>query len=91
MKLHPITWLMVVLATVETAAAIITFTDGARQLSLGVLGVFGENVTGGWGPFIARSIPTFTYALGWFGLAATVEFLYRIWRELQSRRSSLTG
>ena len=78
---------MVTLSGFEFAAALIAFVDVTRQRALGVFGMFADTVGSGWGAFIAQSVPTFTYALGWIGTAAMVEFLFRIWRELIAIRS----
>jgi|CXWL01.1.fsa_nt_gi hypothetical protein len=89
MKLHPITWLLVVLSALELVAALINFSDGARSLSLNVMPSINTDPSAlSWGAFIARSLPTFTYALGWLGTAAMVEFLFRIWHELVAMRSA---
>ncbi len=89
MKLHPITWLMIALAIVEFGAALLAFTDGARSLGLGYQPVLpaGLPVTN-WVAFLAASIPSMTYGLGWLGSAAMVEFLFRIWRELRAIRAA---
>jgi uncharacterized membrane protein YciS (DUF1049 family) len=70
MRLHPVAIFLIAVATIESAAAIVTIAE--------ILATMGFSAS-----TIARAIPTLTYALGWFGTAAMVELLYRIWRTLQ--------
>jgi hypothetical protein len=85
MKLHPVTWLMIAISAAEVIAALLIFFDGARSLSLDLMQTMTPD-SSNWNALMLRSIPTFTYGIGWLGTAAMVEFLFRIWRELVALR-----
>ena len=84
LRLHPVTWLVVIAALVhlagDTAFALIALkpylwpgpgvvAEGREPLSL----------------ILASICYTYSASLVFFGTAATVEFLFRIWNELKRR------
>lgn len=85
LRLHPVTWLLVAAAALRLGADTVdAVADIHSYLSLG-LDARGHNTTAAqmW----AGIAHAYGYSLVFFGTAATVEFLFRIWRELRIRRT----
>jgi hypothetical protein len=85
LHLHPVTWLLVAVAVLRLGADTVdTIADMHSYFSLG-LDARGRSTTAAemW----AGIAHAYGYSLALFGTAATVEFLFRIWRELRVRRT----
>lgn len=81
MKFHSVTWCFIAIGIFETV------------LNIGAMGPDLASISQGHfdnrHPFFVLRIllrPEFFYALTWFGTAAMLEFLYRIWHELRLQR-----
>ncbi len=89
LKLHRLTWVIVLAALLHLAADIVYAIDDLTQfLTLGAS-------TSGRGTNLALVLAgiarSFGYSLIFFGTAATVEFLFRIWDELRLIRAGKAG
>jgi hypothetical protein len=76
-RLHPVTRFLVGIAVLHLGATLFTVGAGLMNPEL--------PATGGRLAEYARSI---AYSLAFFGSAATVEFLFRIWSELKLARGA---
>lgn len=89
MRLHPITWLLVLAAALHLVGD--AFYVGENLAALPAPSVFGnidpptriEALYQYW----ARWFHAIALSLNYFAAPATVEFLIRIWRELRERRT----
>ena len=77
--LHFITRLIVVAAIARLAADFVASLTELEKLRLGA-------VT--WADWFVATAHAFGYSLIFFGSAATVELLYRIWREVRHLRAA---
>jgi hypothetical protein len=76
--LHFITRLIVIAAFLHLAADALVAVRDAEKVSLGA---------STWLDWIAATGHAFGYSLIFFGSAATVELLFRIWREFREMRA----
>lgn len=84
-RLHPITWLLIIATAVNLLSdTAYTFADLQAFLRDGA-DYRGHPTSAG---LLAAGIAhDYAYSILWFGTAATVEFLFRIWGELRLRRN----
>jgi hypothetical protein len=77
--LHPITRFLVAIAVLHLVATIYTVAAGLMEPLL-------SSHPGPLGSRLAEHARSIAYSLGFFGSAASVEFLFRIWSELKLAR-----
>ncbi len=81
LNLHRVTWLIVLAALLHLAGDVVYAVDDLTQFLTKHVTATGHDTTL---PVVLAGIArTFGYSLVFFGTAATVEFLFRIWDELR--------
>jgi hypothetical protein len=79
---HPMTWLVVIAGVIHLVGdLVLSISDIGRQLG-------GALPNKPWAEVLAGIAHMVGLSLSYFGTAATVEFLFRIWDELRLRRES---
>jgi hypothetical protein len=80
------TWLLAIGGILSLLIALLQFADAARALSLDVLPAFPGGYQSDWVSAWSMLAMQLIAVIPFFGWAALVELLIRIWRELQAIR-----
>ncbi len=84
-RLHKVTWLVVLAAALHLAGDTVLAISSLQRYFAGGVTLAGRATT--LAEVLAGIVHAYSYSLLFFGTAASVEFLFRIWDEVRRRRT----